>query len=125
MVIYPDGAEFENRYLAYAVSAITVPDPPVSTGGRGSLAAALSSRPLVSDRFGQTLPRLLIVDQFEQWLGDRPFVTGSELSVADVAMHGALSCVKSFPVYAEIMQRTKVAGWFDRVHAMRERNRAS
>jgi microsomal prostaglandin-E synthase 2 len=65
------------------------------------------------------------IDQFEQWLGDRPFVTGSELSVADVAMHGALSCVKSFPVYAEIMQRTKVAGWFDRVHAMRERNRAS
>ena len=65
------------------------------------------------------------IDQFEQWLGDRPFVTGPELSVADVAMHGALSCVKSFPVYAEIMRRTRVAAWFDRMQAMREGNRAS
>ena len=65
------------------------------------------------------------IDHFEQWLGDAAFVTGPELSVADVAMHGALSCVRSFPVYAEIMRRAKVAAWFERVQAMREANRAS
>ncbi|MEJ7733497.1 MAG: glutathione S-transferase family protein [Polyangiaceae bacterium] len=65
------------------------------------------------------------IDQFEQWLGDRPFVTGPELSVADVAMHGALSCVKSFPIYQDIMRRPRVAAWFDSVQAMRDANRAS
>jgi microsomal prostaglandin-E synthase 2 len=59
------------------------------------------------------------IDQFEQWLGEGPFVTGPELSVADVAMHGALSCIQSFPVYAEIMRRASVAAWFDRLQAMR------
>lgn len=65
------------------------------------------------------------VDQFEQWLGDQPFVTGEALSVADVAMHGALSCVKGFPVFEEIMRRARIARWFQAVQAMRERNRAS
>lgn len=65
------------------------------------------------------------VDQFEQWLGEGPFVTGAELSVADVAMHGALSCVKGFPIYGDIMRRPRVAAWFERVQALRDANRAS
>jgi microsomal prostaglandin-E synthase 2 len=65
------------------------------------------------------------IDQFETWLGDRDFVTGEALSLGDVAMHGAISCVREFPVHAEIMNRPRVASWFDRVQAMREANRVS
>lgn len=64
------------------------------------------------------------VNQVETWLGDRDFLTGAELSLGDVAVHGAMSCVRDFPVFAEIMRRPRVAAWFQRVQAMREANRA-
>ena len=93
----------------------------------GSLIMHQVSKRLLSKR-GKTDAHAWVresVDQFEQWLGDQPFVTGAELSVADVAMHGALSCVKGFPVFAEIMRRERVARWFASVQALREANRAS
>lgn len=65
------------------------------------------------------------MDQFERWLGDQAFVTGDELSLGDVAMHGAMSCVRGFPVYGEMIRRPRVAAWFDRVQAMRDANRAA
>jgi microsomal prostaglandin-E synthase 2 len=64
------------------------------------------------------------VNQVETWLGDRDFLTGAEVSLGDVAVHGAMSCVRDFPVFAEIMRRPRVAAWFQRVQAMREANRA-
>jgi microsomal prostaglandin-E synthase 2 len=64
------------------------------------------------------------VNQVETWLGDRDFLTGAEVSLGDVAVHGAMSCVQDFPVFAEIMRRPRVAAWFQRVQAMREANRA-
>ncbi len=64
------------------------------------------------------------VTQVETWLGDRDFLTGAEISLGDVAVHGAISCVRDFPVFGEIMRRPRVAAWFQRVQAMREANRA-
>jgi len=64
------------------------------------------------------------VDQFSQWLGDQPYVTGSELSMADVAMHGALSSVKDFPIFAEVMHDAKIRAWYDSLSALRQENRA-
>lgn len=64
------------------------------------------------------------LDQVEKWLGENDFLTGAELSLGDVAVHGAISCVRDFPVYAEVARRPRVAAWFARVQAMREANRA-
>lgn len=64
------------------------------------------------------------VSQVEKWLGEKDFLTGAEPSLGDVAVHGAISCVRDFPVFAEIMRRPRVAAWFHRVQALRETNRA-
>lgn len=65
------------------------------------------------------------MDQVETWLGDQDFLTGAELSLGDVAVHGAMSCVKEFPVHTEMMRRPRILAWFQRVQALREKNRAS
>lgn len=65
------------------------------------------------------------MDQLEKWLGEGPFLTGEQLSMGDVAAHGALSCVRDFPIHGEIMKRPRVAAWFARVQALRDANRAS
>lgn len=59
------------------------------------------------------------LDTFESWLSDSPFVAGDEVSLGDVAMHGAVSCVEPFPIFAEIMKRPITAAWFERVRALR------
>ncbi len=60
------------------------------------------------------------LDQFEAWLGDADFVTGNAVSIGDVAMQGAISCVRDFPIFAEIMRRPKIRSWFDRVQVLRD-----
>jgi glutathione S-transferase len=64
------------------------------------------------------------VDEFERWLGDQDYVVSDALSISDVAMHGALSCVRDFPVFDEVMSRPAMRSWFDRVQAAREEHRA-
>lgn len=65
------------------------------------------------------------MDQFETWLGDQEFVTGSTVSVGDVAVHGALTCVAEFPIFAKIMQRPKIGEWYGRMSTRRAAARAS
>lgn len=65
------------------------------------------------------------MDTFEGWLGDKPFVAGQAISLGDVAMHGAMSCVTEFPIYSKMMQRPKVKAWFDRVQTLRTQNAAA
>ena len=65
------------------------------------------------------------LDQFEEWLGDQPFVVGDQLSMADVAMHGALSCVRDFPVFKQVEARPRLNAWFQRVETIRHENRPS
>ena len=59
------------------------------------------------------------MDQFEQWLGEKPFVAGDAPTLGDIATHGALTCITDFPAYAEIMARPRVAAWYARVGAHR------
>lgn len=59
------------------------------------------------------------LDRWESELGEQDFVCGAALSVADVAMHGALSCIKPFPVFAEVQARPRVQAWFARVQALK------
>ncbi|MEZ4273487.1 MAG: glutathione S-transferase family protein [Myxococcota bacterium] len=60
------------------------------------------------------------LDKFEGWLGTQDFVCGAELSLADVAMVGAINCVREFPIYREIMRRPVLAGWFSRMEQSKE-----
>lgn len=59
------------------------------------------------------------LDYFEAQLGDQAFVCGEVLTVADVAMHGALTCVRDFPIFAQVDARPTLRAWFDRVEAMK------
>ncbi len=80
----------DNRFIAYALAATTPGNEALPNGKPGSLAAALKERPLVTDRFGQPLPRVLIFDQFEElftihpqlWEDRRPFLE-ELLTIAD------------------------------------------
>lgn len=65
------------------------------------------------------------MDKFEAWLGDQKFVCGDELSVGDVAVHGCLTCIQDFPTFASIMERPRVAQWYQRVSDLRQANRAA
>jgi microsomal prostaglandin-E synthase 2 len=92
----------------------------------GSLIMHQVSKRIVKKRGGGA-PALMLaaeMDKFEAWLGDGDFVCGAQLSVADVAAHGCLTCIQDFPAFASIMTRPRVASWFRRVQGIRERNRA-
>jgi microsomal prostaglandin-E synthase 2 len=64
------------------------------------------------------------LDQLEGWLGVQPFVCGDNLTLADVATHGALTCIQEFPAFAEMMTRPRLAAWYARVAALRAQHRA-
>ena len=60
------------------------------------------------------------------WLGDKQYVTGDDISLGDVAMHGALTCVKEFPIFTEVVgKHHNVAQWYERVAQKRAENRAN
>ncbi|MGB5267565.1 MAG: glutathione S-transferase family protein [Polyangiales bacterium] len=60
------------------------------------------------------------LDYFEQQLGERDFVCGDALTVADVAMHGALTCISPFPIFENVQSRPRLHAWFERVEAMKK-----
>lgn len=55
------------------------------------------------------------LDQIERWLGDQPYLCGSELTLADVAVSGALECVREFPIFASIERRPALRRWLHRM----------
>ncbi|MFT5358891.1 MAG: microsomal prostaglandin-E synthase 2 [Polyangiales bacterium] len=59
------------------------------------------------------------LDHFESELGEQTFVCGDELSVGDVAMHGALTCIKLFPVFEDVISRPRLYAWYQRVDALK------
>ena len=66
------------------------------------------------------------MDRFEGWLGEGPFVCGAELTLGDVATHGALTCIQEFPAFGEMMRaRPRLAAWYARVAAARAERRAA
>ncbi|MFT4569460.1 MAG: microsomal prostaglandin-E synthase 2 [Hyphomicrobiaceae bacterium] len=64
------------------------------------------------------------LDKLEEWLGDQAFVCGEQISVGDVAAHGALTCIADFPAFERIMKRPVIATWYKRVADLRDANRA-
>lgn len=57
------------------------------------------------------------LDQIEAWLGGQPFICGDELTIADVALFGALDCVREFPVFASVLGRPRLASWLARMES--------
>jgi glutathione S-transferase len=59
------------------------------------------------------------LDQIERWLGEQPFMCGATMTIADVAIRGALACVEEFPIYASVAARPRLSGWLARMAAVR------
>jgi glutathione S-transferase len=57
------------------------------------------------------------LDKVESWLGGQAFVCGAELTIADVAIAGALRCVREFPIYKNIEARPRLRRWLTRIAA--------
>ena len=95
--------------------------------GGGSLIMHQVSKRIVKKRGGHPPAQMLSneLDKFEQWLGDADFVCGDELTLGDVATHGCLTCIQEFPAFTTVMQRPRIAAWFERVQAIRVANRAA
>jgi glutathione S-transferase len=88
----------------------------------GSLIMHQVAKRIVKRRGGGDPHALLAaeLDKLEAWLGDSDFVAGPDVSIGDVAAHGALTCIKDFPAYAKIMERPRLASWYDRVQRLRD-----
>mgnify|MGYP003654270480 FL=1 len=93
--------------------------------GGGSIIMHQVAKKISAKRGGGKPKEMLGIemDRFEEWLGEQRFVCGDELSVGDIAAHGCLTCIQDFPAFADIMQRPRVAAWFERVQDVREANR--
>ena len=91
----------------------------------GSLIMHQVAKRIVAKRGGGTPTAMLAteIDKFEAWLGTHDFIGGTELCVGDVAAHGCMMCIAEFPAFATIMARPRVAAWYQRVAAVRVRNR--
>jgi glutathione S-transferase len=55
---------------------------------------------------------------FEGHLGEAPFSGGEQPDLADVGMHGVMSCVRDFPIFASMMQRPRIQAWYQRVQEL-------
>jgi len=93
--------------------------------GGGSLIMHQVAKRIVKKRGGGSPEQMLAaeLDRFEQWLGDADFVCGDRLSLGDVATHGCLTCIRDFPAFDTVMQRPRIAAWFERVQDIRAANR--
>ncbi|MCB9558754.1 MAG: glutathione S-transferase family protein [Deltaproteobacteria bacterium] len=94
--------------------------------GGGSIIMNRVAKKILARRGGGNPTELLAteLDKFESWLGEQDFVCGDTLSLGDVAVHGCLTCIQDFPAFKTIMERERVAAWFERVRILRENARA-
>ncbi|MEZ4359751.1 MAG: glutathione S-transferase N-terminal domain-containing protein [Kofleriaceae bacterium] len=92
----------------------------------GSLVMHRVAKRIQKERGGGAPEVMLAVelDKLEAWLGDDDFVGGARPCVGDVAAHGCLTCIAEFPAFETILARPRLAAWFRRVQALRDRNRA-
>jgi len=91
----------------------------------GSLIMHQVAKRIVAKRGGGNPHELLAkeLDRLEDWLDGQPFVCGKEVSLGDVAAHGALTCIASFPAFSKVTERPRLAAWYQRVAEIREQNR--
>lgn len=95
--------------------------------GGGSIIMNRVAKKILARRGGGDPKAMLAaeMDKFEEWLGEQPFICGTEACVGDVATHGCLTCIRDFPAFDHIMKRPRIASWFQRVQELRERNRVA
>jgi glutathione S-transferase len=93
--------------------------------GGGSLIMNRVAKKILARRGGGNPTEMLAteMDKFEEWLGDQDFVCGDQVSVGDIAAHGCLTCIRDFPAFTTIMERPRVAAWYQRVQDLRLKNR--
>jgi len=65
------------------------------------------------------------LDKIEGWLGEQAFVCGAEMTIADVAIAGALRCVRDFPIHQSIEGRPRLRKWLTRMAASKATASAS
>uniref|UniRef100_A0A915BZD4 Prostaglandin E synthase 2 n=2 Tax=Parascaris univalens TaxID=6257 RepID=A0A915BZD4_PARUN len=64
--------------------------------------------------------RAAIVDACNQWvaaLGDRSFLGGDKPNLADLALFGAMNSFYGCAAFAEMLERTKIGAWFERMRS--------
>lgn len=70
---------------------------------------------------GKTGEELLSIelDKLEKWLGEKAYLCGDDITLADAATHGALTCVKEFPAFKYVEERPVINAWYNRVAEQR------
>ena len=63
------------------------------------------------------------LDHLESLIIDQCLV-GSQPSLADACVHGALTCVKDFPAFQQAMGRPAIRVWYEHIEALRVTGRA-
>ncbi len=93
--------------------------------GGGSVIMNRVAKKILARRGGGNPDQMLAteMDKFEGWLGEQAFVCGDEVSVGDLAAQGCLTCIRDFPAFTTIMERPRVAAWYQRVQDLRDANR--
>ncbi|VDM37533.1 unnamed protein product [Toxocara canis] len=64
--------------------------------------------------------RTALMDACEQWmsaLGDRPFLGGRQPNLADLALYGAMNSFYGCAAFAELLERTRIGVWFERMRS--------
>jgi microsomal prostaglandin-E synthase 2 len=89
--------------------------------GGGALVMHQVARRIIKKRGGRRPEAMLdeALDRIEAWLGEDPFLCGEAVSRADVTVHGAMTCVRDFDVFDEMMKRPSIASWYGRVASQR------
>lgn len=88
----------------------------------GSVIMKLIAKRILKKRGnGQSGEELLSreLDRLEEWLGDKPYLCGDTVTLADASAHGALTCVKEFPAFKFVESRPKLKSWYERVAEQR------
>uniref|UniRef100_F1L2G1 Prostaglandin E synthase 2 n=1 Tax=Ascaris suum TaxID=6253 RepID=F1L2G1_ASCSU len=71
-------------------------------------------------RHGIIDERAAIVDACNQWLaalGDRSFLGGDKPNLADLALFGAMNSFYGCATFEEMLERTNIGGWFERMRS--------
>ncbi len=116
-VIYGTWGEAAKAAQVTAKSSNFGPLANVMVRAGGSLIMHQIAKRIVKKRGGGDPHEMLgaELDRLEAWLGDSDYVCGDRISLGDAAAHGALTCIKEFPAFARIVERPRLAAWYDRV----------
>jgi len=64
-------------------------------------------------------------DEWAEAVGDKDFLGGSQPNVADLNVYGILTAIEGCQAFDDLMNHSKIRGWFDRMKALVEPHRLS